>query len=312
MRKRIVLFTIIFAALLLISCGAGKTVSEAELQEDLKSKSSFIIHNDLQVSGLKIVKRQTTISDKVDKVWVKVDVSNGRFEGCVYYVMTYGLYNDGWLLDSIEDDNMVSWSFAPLCPLSEEDIRLYIPESASIKNIYTEMDIGRQTVLYSYTEPHSFCDIVYVEEISFVFGTGYNNAGMWSVSDTRDAGTYERWKVDGTWKYELLGENPLIIDLALDGFNPDDISYYHDTHNAFEVSVDYVFRFNPEGYLGTFDDQKSGLFKTSYFISNDDQGYVIFIDAGVYITITYDKFIFTHGGDFEMTPQWIKSVPIED
>lgn len=122
----------------------------------------------------------------------------------MYYKMTYNLYNDGWLLETIEDDNVDSWHFEPLCGVPDAEIAGYMPEEAEILENTVDLDTATQTVTYTYEEPHLYCDVTYKKQLVFDFGDVYYSFGMcepgtWGFRDEVDAGSYEDWHLNGTW-----------------------------------------------------------------------------------------------------------------
>lgn len=110
MKLRITALALALLCLLgLAACGSGpKAASESTIREDVIGWDEVIYSSDLELVSLEIVKRQTNEDQKTDFVWVDIVAEN---EDCRYIAsckLSYGLYNDGWLLDSYEvlEDSM--------------------------------------------------------------------------------------------------------------------------------------------------------------------------------------------------------------
>ena len=206
--KRNSLVLILLGIMLLLLTGCGKKPASASaLENDLYNSGGFSrFSNELgmNITDFEIEKRQTTTESKVDIVWVSVKASGDTVKGEMYYKMTYNLYNDGWLLETIEDDNVDSWHFEPLCGVPDAEIADYMPEEAEILENTVDLDTATQTVTYTYEEPHLYCDVTYKKQLVFDFGDVYYSFGMcepgtWGFRDEVDAGSYEDWHLNGTW-----------------------------------------------------------------------------------------------------------------
>lgn len=210
--KRNLLVLILLGIMLLLLTGCGKKPASASvLENDLYNSGGFSrFSNELgmNITDFEIEKRQTTTESKVDIVWVSVKASGDTAKGEMYYKMTYNLYNDGWLLETIEDDNVDSWHFEPLCGVPDAEIADYMPEEAEILENTVDLDTATQTVTYTYEEPHLYCDVTYKKQLVFDFGDVYYSFGMcepgtWGFRDEVDAGSYETWNISGTWYAEF-------------------------------------------------------------------------------------------------------------
>lgn len=99
-RKLICFFAFVLLALILLH-GCSGTKNETELMEDLQSSDAFSLPDGLEAENLSIIKRLT--DDKTDKVYVQIDVQNASFFQTRAYVMDYTCYNEGWMLDNVEE-----------------------------------------------------------------------------------------------------------------------------------------------------------------------------------------------------------------
>lgn len=94
--------------MLLSGCSkSGK--SEKEIVQDLQINSFFQDGMDVEITQYNVIKRQTDVDNKSDVVYINVDAENKDFRWNRSYVMTYGLYNEGWILDDITEYNFTEW-----------------------------------------------------------------------------------------------------------------------------------------------------------------------------------------------------------
>lgn len=181
--------------LLLAGCSAtSRTASESTLEQDLVSSEAF--HYFAQkpnttVSGLEIIKRQTDVEAKTDRVWVEASLSSDMFEGKASYIMDYSLYNDGWHLENVESDDASAWSFTALRGLTEEELLQQLPTGATILDIQTNLEAGTQFVAYERTESHALCDVTFTGTFEGHFNT-FNEVD-WYFS-ARETVASEHWK----------------------------------------------------------------------------------------------------------------------
>lgn len=102
--KRILFAMSIFIVLILAGCSAAP-LSESEIQNDLVNHSIFSGTQATEITSFDIIKRQTSESDKTDIIYISASSQNETFLRDAEYIMTYGLYNDGWVLDNVEISN---------------------------------------------------------------------------------------------------------------------------------------------------------------------------------------------------------------
>lgn len=121
--KKIVLF---LCCLLLVgtltACGS-KAVNEKQITEDIKTCEELVALN-VEVTDWEIIKRQTDEENKTDLIYCKVNAKNDDYSVVRSYVMKYTLYNDGWVLDYIEnyDGLDASSETVPLRGVSHEQV----------------------------------------------------------------------------------------------------------------------------------------------------------------------------------------------
>lgn len=215
-----VFLSLLFIFLLMLSfssCGKSSGVGESVLKNDLSQSEKFSIYN-MNIDSLKIRKRQTLPEDQVDTVWVDTEVSNESVEGTMSFVMKYTLYNDGWELNSIQDDSTETWSFKPRKGLSNEELidllKVDFDESAKISitsndaSSYTDFENisnAELVALFTVNEKHTYCDAIrefkcYIEFDSTYPGE-YSFPGKWIASNIEEISTKAiNWDILGHWK----------------------------------------------------------------------------------------------------------------
>lgn len=114
--------------LLLISlCGCSPSAkSEKEIIVDLQESLSSSDNTDVKVIDYSIIKRQTDAKNKTDTIYINTTTEDDLVLWKCSYVMTYGLYNEGWVLDEIVGYDEASWTFQPLQGVSDDVIQGYI------------------------------------------------------------------------------------------------------------------------------------------------------------------------------------------
>ena len=101
MKHTAMLIFCILAALLFAGCSTS-TKNEASLQEDLADYLNKQSPSSTQVTSFQIEKRQTDEQEKSDIVYVLATTETDITACEAEYIMTYGLYNEGWILDAVE------------------------------------------------------------------------------------------------------------------------------------------------------------------------------------------------------------------
>ena len=240
----------------LSACGS-ESASDSQLQTDLESSDVFRGYADslqVQIRNLEITKRQTDEANKTDTIWVEVDAVGDSVQGNMYFTMTYGLYNEGWLFDSVATDRTDEWVFTPLAGLSEEALRSYTGTNAEILSNEVDLGTGLQVVTCSERVSYTYCDIIYNTKYTFSFGSDYQSAGMWNLSGTEDTGTYEEWNIDGTWQYTSQTDTEVTeVTVTIDGFDPQGIAYRSESPDDFSIGGSYQYYGNSQYMLGTTD-----------------------------------------------------------
>ncbi len=139
---------LIFA--LLSSCDKAAK-SDKAIVEDLQADSRFFSAAEIQITDFTISKRQTATENRRDTVWITAVAGNEDISCELSYIMTYNLYNSGWLLDNVERDHEGKWEVNPLHGIDEDVINENI--EAYTENTFTTMEkINKSTNLANHTD----------------------------------------------------------------------------------------------------------------------------------------------------------------
>lgn len=103
MRKKIVWILVLLFFVLIPLQGCSTKKNEEDLMLDLRSSKAFSVPDGVEIKNLSVIKRLTDEKNKTDKVYVQVDIENTEFSQTRAYIMDYTLYNEGWMLDSMEE-----------------------------------------------------------------------------------------------------------------------------------------------------------------------------------------------------------------
>lgn len=202
MKNRILFILLCSTMCLLLAGCAEKMVDESQLKADLYNSDTFSKYSsdlEMEITDFEIVKRQTAKENKSDIVWVKAEAASNAVKGTMYFEMIYGLYNDGWMLDSITDDSTDLWHFEPLNGAADDLIQQYVPSGAEIDSVDVDLENGIHTVSYTIIDTHTYCDIVYIKQLMFTFASGHSSEVQWTYAGVIADSSYEDWKISGDW-----------------------------------------------------------------------------------------------------------------
>jgi len=130
-----IILLIQFLVLIFLMSGCkAHSKSERDIIVDLQNESSFQRGMGVEITDYSIIKRQTDPDNKSDIVYINVDAENEQVKWNRSYVMTYGLYNEGWILDDVTDYEISGWKIWPTQGISDTMLNDYI---ASYKNEYS-------------------------------------------------------------------------------------------------------------------------------------------------------------------------------
>lgn len=224
MRKHILLFAVMLMGLLILAgCSHAPAVkSDSEIMNELSSgKYLGESYPNFAIKDVEIIKRQTDVEDKSDKVYVTLSVINDdeSISGYIDMVLLYELYNDGWILEECELDYDGAW-FRP-----EKILELSLDEVSSALNYATgetisdvavydaEADLENGIVVYSVTgkECHTYMTGELDATLAYQFWSSY---GYWGGPYLTINSYEEYWHIAG--KFDNPDDSDDLI-LVVDG-----------------------------------------------------------------------------------------------
>lgn len=228
MKKQLWILTVLLCVCL-SACGGQTPASEAKLQEDLETSEIFArqvgnLGDKVEVTSFNILKRKTDRENRADTIWIQVEGESDAIRSSTYYIMNYGLYNDGWILDDISVDSTDLWKYVPKQKPSEGTIRNAISENAIILDEVLDLEAELYAVKYELSEELLYCDVDYQYALNFRFRNSYGG-GTWVADVPYELERFEDWKVDGTWRVKkqdhyLLPADDSVVEFTLAGFDP--------------------------------------------------------------------------------------------
>lgn len=130
MRKGIFLVVSIIGLFCLSGCDNSTTPGNTgknlqEISEDISASRQFNeSYEGYTIDEVEIIKRQTDIENKSDKIFAMLTVNNDTegVKGYIDYILDYGLYNEGWILDGCEVNYEGTNSGVKLIPTKAPEI----------------------------------------------------------------------------------------------------------------------------------------------------------------------------------------------
>ena len=117
--KLIIISFIIFT---LTGCKSGnQPVNERQLLADINASSTYLTATkQVNFMSIEVEKRITDEDDRLDQVFVFVSGESDDLRCSVAYELRYTLYNEGWMLESVNDRNYELWDVKPKKGVPEE------------------------------------------------------------------------------------------------------------------------------------------------------------------------------------------------
>ena len=215
-RKLIVSIFVIMIVLLLQGCSGTK--NETELMTDLQACDAFCLPDGVTAGKISIIKRLTDDKNKTDKVYVQLEVQNAVFHQTRAYVMDYTHYNEGWMLDNVEE----YW---------EDDFWAVTPKIEPDENLVLE-----ELIEWSNSSIQASYEWAQVE--SPMQGSMFFEEGKFSAtfSEKNLEGSYYKCLVSVTRPFEyVICNEDIMVTLAID---PYDYSWELVAAESVDLSVD--------------------------------------------------------------------------
>lgn len=281
MKKRYFLLTILIFIVVFFS-GCNSTPEEKSkddiIQDVSESKYYSESYPEFSINDLTIVKRQTDIENKTDKVYATLSVMNNdeSIRGNIDIEVLYGLYNDGWIFESCEVDPQGENGGCSFIPLKGRDLTsgqikddLLILNDNKMEVTINEHEFNAEKGIetYSVTSIANHKYMTSKQKITLTYEFR-KDVGTWDVPlinvDSKD----ENWKIGGkyTYKDNRTGESETLI-ISSDFFSgeyPDIVEggtliSTHDTTpgdffaSHVHVGNRFIGNYLPHGYSVVFD-----------------------------------------------------------
>lgn len=141
----VAILTLVALIIVIVCMCAGKrTASKDDICKEIQEYGHFD-QFELNIKEYTEVKRDTNKNNKYDKIWVDILAENDSIAYTASYIITYGLYNDGWLLENIEilDDDFYALENLELAQVSEDlqNAHKSVINTYALTNISVEADI---------------------------------------------------------------------------------------------------------------------------------------------------------------------------
>lgn len=223
----------------LSSCSAAPSpVSEAIIRNDIDCQDYTIYNAGMQLVSVSVTKRQTNVNEKNDLVWADFVAENDECRYSASCLLRYGLYNEGWILDSYEvlSDSMEYINgldpAVALARANELMDQYYAMFSSRRKGVVELVDMYMQgdscTCLFDHAEQMGESGLL---TLHWRFRVNYRltengwSSGAWDGTMNKYA--YD-WELVGRWTGSNGGEN---FELNVISYDPDEMT----------VDVEYAF-----------------------------------------------------------------------
>ena len=232
-----VLFTMcVFIGFILAGCSTSP-LSESEIQSDLVNHPIFSGTQSTEITSFNIIKRQTSESDKKDIIYISASSQNETFHRNAEYIMTYGLYNDGWILDNVEVSNE---SIIPLSGSSfdPDELAQFLEDLMGIEltniSVYShETDLNNQTDQYSLTATSSH--IFMAEQLDVTINFSFDPINGWVLampSYVLNAST-SNWNITGEYMlYDMTSGTDSGKTCKINFFDQSVLEYVYTNENG--------------------------------------------------------------------------------
>ena len=162
----------------LVGCG-NTTKNEEEILQDLQSECDVFETYCLEISSIEITNRKTNSAGKSDVVYCSIVAQNDDMKYTCDYIITYFLYDQGWLVEKIKKENeqKIPLSTSIIQEQASNDAKQYLEQlsyeyqtSFSFDKEVIELDKGI----------HKFYFIDQSQKMQSIVEYSFN--GTWSLS----------------------------------------------------------------------------------------------------------------------------------
>jgi len=145
--KKIILVVYTSLVLCMLMACSKSSVSQRQIEEDILSQeeiqncftTDFVSSSKIELTEVEILKRQTNIEEKEDKIYCDIQMKNKYFSATLNAEVFYGYYDEGgWLIDEF---NVNDLTIEPIKAPDKELVFDYlIREIDSTDNTYMKVD----------------------------------------------------------------------------------------------------------------------------------------------------------------------------
>lgn len=184
--------------MMLALTGCGKKVADEEqIQVDLETYAKDkILSGNEKIVEITIDKRQTDKEQKADTVWSFITTADEYISYQKQVVLTYGLYDKGWILDDVTVNAPNQWIQTPLQGIDESEIvdslrgqsitvdgDEWLFDNDSIKNVSvkhhdTDLDARSDSVALSLTLDDEVEEAAGELTVNYIFDNGWKRNSM--------------------------------------------------------------------------------------------------------------------------------------
>lgn len=288
--KKVNILGILLVVLMLLTACSSSEVPEKQLQEDLENST---IYTDLNISTTEfsVIKRQTDEEAKTDLVYVTIKGESDTYSVVRNYLMTYGLYNDGWVLDNVEsyqDDQNVDKTIPLVTNQAEIEVLTDAGYEVVADEIYEENSMYFNKISYNVLNEYQYMDEVVQYNDYYYFNPDIYE---WEYWDYDFEVLEEKWNLNGTWHFET--ESPERF-----GYYLHDDAYFDYKIKSFDgktVDLEYtqsivatsVNSITTNRTTTEYKASGSGVFEVK---ENSEYGlYVAFEDGNTEIILSFDR-----------------------
>ena len=265
-------FLFLILPILALSACSQPAKTESEVIEDLQNAPSFFPAQDITIEDYEILKRQTSPEDKTDFVYITVDATNDNIDCRLSYCMTYALYNEGWILESVNPYMDGEWEIVPLtAPVPTE-------ADSVLSETYDEFRCEMQSTpekkdgfYYCFFDYIATKNYPYMEQndsisLAYIFDT---NSVSWIYNGFTVSNSIEKWSLNGIWQSEIyFTGNPFHeygyweVNISdYDGYTlTGDVSFYTSSTQGGQFSLTGSI----SGNIVPYDDEYPRVFRFSF------------------------------------------------
>ena len=251
---------LLYVVLLLIlsAVGCSQPVRPASaVKDDLLGSPHFYSAPDVTITNFKVTKRSQEPKSKTEYVRASVSVESPGGSGELYYLMTYVLKTEGWVLNTIAPDDEKPWIFTPNRITADAANKILQEKYGESYHILNQEESDTLTSVFSYAKTNSsaYMDQDVNGRMTFTFDEA---TALWNEPTYEEEASAEVWKVAGDWEFHAEIPYYATNDITTYTFNMKITSFDGKTCSA---SYNIVEEFRDNGLI--YSKSESGIFETT-------------------------------------------------